>query len=72
MYIYVWYVCNNYKINLGGMNLKVSNKTIILSVLASICFFIAYFIHKETINLVLGIVWICISIEEWIKIKNRK
>lgn len=51
--------------------MKVSKASIILSWLATICFFIAYFVHKDTMTFVLGCTWFCISIEEGLRIKNK-
>lgn len=51
--------------------MKVNKGTIILSALATICFFIAYFRSKDTLNLVLGCAWVVITIEELIRVKNK-
>lgn len=45
--------------------------TIILSFLAAICFFISYFLNKETLNLVLGCVWVVIAIGNYTNYKKK-
>lgn len=47
---------------------------VIVSFLASICYFACYFIQaKETIYLILGFAWVCISIGSYADIvKSRK
>lgn len=52
--------------------MKVNKGTIVLSSIATVCFFIAYFLEKETINFILGCAWICITIEEVVRIKKKK
>lgn len=42
--------------------MKKNFKTFCLSLLATICFFASYFIHGETLSLVLACVWLCITI----------
>ena len=51
--------------------MKVTNISIVLSFLAALCFIISYIIHKEVMYLILGIVWIIISIEEINRIKKE-
>lgn len=47
---------------------------VILSFLASLCFFVCYGIRtKETLHLILGFAWLCISIGSYRNIvKSRK
>lgn len=45
--------------------------SIVLSFLAAICFFIVYFLHRETVNLVLGCVWIVIAIGNYTNYKKK-
>lgn len=45
---------------------------ILLSLIASICFFVAYFINKEILNFILGCVWLCIAIMNYINYKKNK
>lgn len=42
--------------------MKKNIKTFCLSLLASVCFFASYFIHGETLNLILACVWLLITI----------
>ncbi len=51
------------------MNYKLG--AIILSFLASFCFFITYFIGKETLNLILGITWLIIAIGNYVNYKKK-
>lgn len=51
--------------------MRITNKTAILSFLAAICFFAAFFIHKETIYLIFSCVWLVIAIEEYLRIKRN-
>lgn len=44
---------------------------IILSFLAAICFFISYFLNRETLNLVLGCVWVVIAIGNYTNYKKK-
>ena len=44
----------------------------IVSLLASICFFVSYFKEKETITLVLGCAWVTIAILNFISLKKEK
>ncbi len=41
--------------------MKKIKKSIILSLLASACFFITFIIAKETLNLILSIIWLIIT-----------
>lgn len=50
--------------------MKASKGTLILSVIAAICFFIAYFVKKNTIDFILGCAWICITFEEYLRMKK--
>lgn len=51
--------------------MRITNKTATLSFFAAICFFAAFFIHKETIYLIFGCVWIAIAIEEYLRMKRN-
>lgn len=51
--------------------MKVNKGTIILSILATICFIIVYFRIKDTLNLVLGCAWSVITIEEFVRLKRK-
>lgn len=42
--------------------MKKNIKALCLSLLASICFFVSYFVHEGTLNLILACVWLCIAI----------
>ncbi len=44
---------------------------IILSFLASFCFFITYFIEKEILNLILGITWLIIAVGNYVNNKKK-
>lgn len=44
----------------------------LVSSLAAICFLINYFINGNTINLILGFAWICITICYYMDIKKTK
>lgn len=53
--------------------MKSELSAIILSSLAAICFFVTYFLNKETLNLVLGCTWFVIAIGSFANYKkNRK
>ena len=41
-----------------------------LSFLASIFFFIAYFLNREILNLILGFVWLCVAITNYTNYKK--
>lgn len=43
----------------------------ILSFVASICFFISYFIGKEVLNLILGCTWLCIAIGNYVNLSKK-
>lgn len=51
--------------------MKVNKGTIILSILATICFFVAYFVKKDSMSFILGCAWFCITIEEYFRINNK-
>lgn len=42
--------------------MKKNKKTFWLSFMASACFFVSYFVHGGTINLILACAWLCIAI----------
>lgn len=50
--------------------MKASKGTLILSVIAAICFFIAYFVKKDTMFFILGCAWICITFEGYLRMKK--
>lgn len=49
---------------------KKTKKFYILSFIASICFFLTYFVTKETINFILGLTWSLIGITYKKEYKN--
>ncbi len=51
--------------------MKVNKKTTILSMMATISFFVVYFINKEKMNFILGCTWLCITIEEYRKMRKE-
>ena len=52
--------------------MKANKGTVILSILATICFFVAYFVKKDSMSFILGCAWICITIEECLRINKKK
>lgn len=53
------------------MNMKKEWSAIILSFLASICFFINYLLHREVLNLVLGFTWLVIAIGNYTNYRKK-
>ena len=56
----------------GMKDMKANKGTVILSILATICFFVAYFVKKDSMFFILGCAWICITIEECLRINKKK
>lgn len=52
--------------------MKVNQISIAISILAAICFFVSSFTNKNIVYFILGCAWVCITIEEFLRIKNRK
>lgn len=51
--------------------MKVNKVTVVLSSLVALSFFIAYFFKKDSFFFILACAWICITIEESLRLKKK-